>query len=69
MVPKDRSTLGFYLGFWFNPFDKSFKIKDFFYKLLGKTSYDLVCISDIYYCIYKYDNKGCISISSWELLI
>lgn len=33
MIPRDRSSLGVGLGYWYNPFDKNFNVKDFFFKL------------------------------------
>lgn len=70
MIPRDRSSLGIGLGYWYNPFDKNFNVKDFFFKLIGNSCLkDCVSFSDVYYSIHIYDNKGCNSCSSWIVLI
>lgn len=70
MIPRDRSSLGVVLGYWYNPFDKNFNVKDFFFKLLGNSCLkDCVSFSDVYYSIHIYNNKGCNSYSTWKTLI
>lgn len=70
MIPRDRSSLGVGLGYWYNPFDKNFNVKDFFFMLLGNSCLkDCVSFSDVYYSIHIYNNKGCNSYSTWKTLI